>query len=284
MSFDPSGAYDNTLIMADSDPNNNNKTAIYQLLPDLSWETLASPVSTSTRFYGDGGLAISSGGDFGQTLYVTELHSGAIMAVDSEGMHTEFASGFTVPSPSGGGSRVFSITIDEAGNSMFVADDDGIYRIHAHNGEAGPTLVMREPWVRADDVHTGPSGVDALRLLWSECILFDHDDVSVANEDDEPISFSLSGSNSQFMIISFGETLLNDKYTITIHDSVAGCESNASIDGDNDGCAGGNAVLIIEHRNQFDADRDGNVDLYDFGVFDLWFCGPVVLSGTPCPE
>lgn len=37
-----------------------------------------------------------------------------------------------------------------------------------------------------------------------------------------------SGSNSQFMIIAFGETLLNDRYTITIHDSVGAYLSTGS--------------------------------------------------------
>ena len=264
MGFDPSGAYDNRLIMADSDRDSDDITAIYELLPDLSWATLASPVDTFTRFYGTGGLAISPGGTFGQTLYVTEVLDKKIMAVDpDDGTHTEFASGFTIV---GGPPTKFSVTVDDTGDSMFVSDNNGIYRIRAGTTEVGPTLVMREPWVEADDVHTGPAGVDSLRLLWNEAILFDNEDVTITNEDAEPVPFSVSGSNSQFMIIAFGEVLLNDKYTITISDSVESAATDAAIDGDNDGFAGGDAVLEMEHRRRADIDNNGNVGAFDLAL------------------
>jgi hypothetical protein len=116
--------------------------------------------------------------------------------------------------------------------------------------------------------------VDSLRLLWSERVLFGNSDVTITNEDAALVPFSVSGSNSQFMIIAFGKVLLNNEYTITISDSVVSAETGAAIDGDNDGLAGGDAVLTMEHRDPFDHDRDGDVDLLDFGEFQAAFTGP----------
>jgi hypothetical protein len=65
------------------------------------------------------------------------------------------------------------------------------------------------------------------------------------------------------MIIAFGDILLNDKYTITIKDTVTSVATNNSIDGDKDGYAGGDAVIILEHRERMDSDNDNNIDLYD---------------------
>ena len=45
-------------------------------------------------------------------------------------------------------------------------------------------------------------------------------------------------------------------------------------DGDNDGHTGEDAVLVMEHRNPFDHDRDGDVDLSDFATFQACFNGP----------
>ncbi|MCK4343159.1 MAG: hypothetical protein KAY37_15700 [Phycisphaerae bacterium] len=47
---------------------------------------------------------------------------------------------------------------------------------------------MREPSVEADDMHTGPTGVGALRLLWSERVLFDNEDLSITNEAGEAVN------------------------------------------------------------------------------------------------
>jgi len=130
---------------------------------------------------------------------------------------------------------------------------------------------MREPWVENGDVHTGESGIDSLRLLWSERVIFDNSDVSVTDANDISVPFSVSGSNSKFMIIVFGKTLLNDKYTITIHDSVVSVATGASIDGDNDGLAGGDAVIVMEHRERHDSDNDNDIDMFDFAdLADKW--------------
>lgn len=129
------------------------------------------------------------------------------------------------------------------------------------------TVLMLEPWVNDDDVHTGDGGVELLRILWSEPVIFDGNDVSIKGEDNVDVPFSISGSNSQFMIIAFGQTLLNDEYTITISDSVQSEETGFVIDGDNDGLPGGDAVLIMEHRQRHDSDNNNDVGLSDFAAF-----------------
>jgi len=263
VALDTTGVYSFYITVADCDRNTDNICAIYQLLPDLSWVPLTTPVTTQTRCYQD--LAISPGGSFDQLIYVTDSVTDTVMSVDPNGVHNSFASGFA---------DVLSVTISEDGEHMFVSDTNGIYRIRAETTQVGPTLVMREPWVETDDVHTGPSGVDSLRLLWSEVVLFDSTDVTVTNQEAEPVPLSVSGSNSQFMIIAFGDVLLNDRYTITINDSVVSAATGAAIDGDDDGLAGGDAVLVMEHRSPFDSDRDADVDLTDFGAFQEVFTGP----------
>ena len=264
MEFDPTGVYASYLTMADSDPDHDDMAVIYQLLPDLSWIELASPVTTAVRYYRD--MAFSPDGSFGEVLYVTDYVSDAIMAVGTNGVHSVFASGFY---------GVESITVSGDGEHMFVSDASGVHRIRTVTTEIGPALVMREPWVAGDDVHTGSSGVGSVRLLWSERVLFDNSDLSVTNGDAEPVPFSVSGSNSCFMIIAFGEVLLNDEYAITISDSVISAETGAAIDGDNDGLAGGDAVLIMEHRNTCDSDQDGDADLKDYAAFQAAFTGPL---------
>jgi hypothetical protein len=256
MQFDPTGKYGSYLTLADSDTGHDELTVIYQLLPDLSWQELTTPVSTSVRYYHD--MCFSSGGAFGEILYVTDAVTETVMSVDPNGVHTVFASGF---------SDIESIAVSEDGEHMFVSDANGVYRIRAGTTQVGPHIVMREPWVESDDVHTGDLGVDDLRILWSEPVLFDNADVNVVNEDGNDVPFSVSGSNSEFMIIVFGETLLHDRYTITVHDSVQSAETGAGIDGDNDGLAGGDAVLVMEHRQRHDSDNDNDLDFLDFRNF-----------------
>ena len=65
------------------------------------------------------------------------------------------------------------------------------------------------------------------------------------------------------MIITFAETLLNDRYTITIRDTVTSVATGNPIDGDKDGAAGGDAVIVMEHRERHDSDNDNDIDLTD---------------------
>ena len=252
MEFDTTGRYGNLLTMVDSDGNDDKKSVIYQLLPDLTWQSLTTMVSTSTRFYKD--ITFSNSGSFGQQLYVTEQVTDSVMTVDPDGIHDEFVSNFN---------EIESITIDDTGDFMYVSDYDGIWRVRAGTSEIGPQIVMQEPKVASDGVFTDHSGASSLRLLWNEPVTFTNDDVEILNELGQSISLSVSGSNSQFMIIAFGETLLNDKYTITISDSVVSAETGNPIDGDEDGLSGGDAIIVMEHRQRHDSDNDNDIDLVD---------------------
>ena len=50
------------------------------------------------------------------------------------------------------------------------------------------------------------------------------------------------------MLISFGELLSEDIYTVTISDAVQSLGGTA-IDGDADGLSGGDAIFTMEHRS-----------------------------------
>lgn len=250
--FDPTGLYGHYLTMTDTDINTDDWTVIYQLLPDLSWRELTAKVRTSVRQYGD--MCFNSAGSFGPMLYVTERISDTVMTVDPNGIHETFASGFNA---------IESITIDETGEFMYVSDHDGIWQIRIETLEPGPQLIMQEPKVPHDDVFTGESGISSVRFLWNEEIQFMNDDVKILNESGNSVLSSVSGSGSQFMIVAFGNTLLNNKYTITIKDTVTSVETSNLIDGDKDGYAGGDAVIVLEHRQRHDSDNDNDIDLLD---------------------
>jgi hypothetical protein len=275
LGFAPLGMYGSNLIMADSDPNNERLSVIYELLPDLTWQEITTPVSTNTRFWGTGGLAMSPGGAFESNMYVADSRQQEILLVDElTGNLSAFASGFSVVPTSHWSGVPFAISVSDNGEHMFVSDDDGVHRIRSVDLNVGPTLAMREPWVEHDDVHTGPAGVDSLRLLWSDEVVFDSGDVSVTDEAGQPVPHSVTGSNSQFMVIAFGAPILNDTYTITVHETVVSAETGAAIDGDDDGVAGGDAILTMKHRLRHNSDNDSDVDMHDFQRFQQEFSGP----------
>ena len=254
--FDPTGLYGNYLTMVDSDTNNDNWAVIYQLLPDLTWKELAPKVRPSVRVYRD--MCFSESGIFGEMLYITDTVSNSVMTVAPDGTHETFVSGFN---------SVESVTVDDSGEFMYVSDNDGVWRVKGVTTEIGPRLVMQEPKVTSEGVFTDTNGINSVRFLWNEQIEFVKGDIEILNEDEEPVSFSASGSNSNFMIISFGEALMNDIYTITIEDSVTSVNSGYPIDGDGDGLAGGNAIIAMEHRQRHDSDNDNDIDLYDLAEF-----------------
>jgi len=113
---------------------------------------------------------------------------------------------------------------------------------------AGPEIIMRDPHVGDDDVHTGPSGLNQVRILWSEPVEFNFYDIVIVDERNTPVQFSVAGSGSAIMTIRFTRRLIHNRYAITITDSVHSSATGYPIDGDNDGSAGGHAVIIMEHR------------------------------------
>ena len=131
---------------------------------------------------------------------------------------------------------------------------------------AGAIIQMREPWVVDDDVHTGESGVASLKVLWSEAVIFGATDVEVQDENGLNVGFSVSGSGTTIMTITFVEPLIFDAYEIRIMDSVVSMATGYPIDGDENGAGGGDAVLVLRHRRRVDADNSGRIDLSDLAI------------------
>jgi len=261
IAFDITGLYGSYLTMAHTDDDvADNEAVLYQFLPDNTWTKFNNPVTPDVRWYND--MCFSNGGSFGQLLYITDKVTKSVMAVDPNGTHRPFASNFN---------EISSITVDDTGEFMYVSDYDGVWRIMSNATVTGPQITMQEPKVENDGVHTNPLGVDDVRLLWNDHVLFNNSNVSITDANDVNVPFSVSGSNSQLMIIVFGETLLNDKYTITIHDTVVSAETSNPIDGDDDGYSGGDAVIVMEHRERHDSENDNDIDFADFASFaDKW--------------
>ena len=153
-----------------------------------------------------------------------------------------------------------------AGNDFIAVAAGGDHSLALRACRPGPTIVMLDPDVMPDDVHTGPSGLEALRVLWSEPVLFDANDLAIADEHSRPVGFTVAGCNSAIMEIVFARRLLHDRYTITVADSVLGLGTGCPIDGDNDGAAGGDALITIEHRNRSDLDNSNGIDFKDLAI------------------
>lgn len=138
-----------------------------------------------------------------------------------------------------------------------------------YEGECGPgpTTLMMEPRVVADDLHTGPAGVPSLAILWSEPVIFDANDITITDEYHSPVDFTVSGSNSPIMTIQFHENLLGNKYTVTVADSAYSAATGRPVDGDDDGRAGGGAVIVMEHRMRSDFDSNNLVNLADLALW-----------------
>jgi len=136
---------------------------------------------------------------------------------------------------------------------------------------AGPVILMREPKVEPDDVHTGPSGIVLVRILWSEAVVFTSADITIVDESGSAVPFTVAGSNAEIMSIRFTRKLLHNRYTITIADSVVGASAGNPIDGDNNGASGGDAVIVMEHRDRVDTDNNNLINGLDFAsLADKW--------------
>lgn len=133
----------------------------------------------------------------------------------------------------------------------------------------GPVILMQEPLVLPGGIHIDPSGLNEIKLLWSEPLSFSDEDISITNENGQTIASITSTHNDDpnIMVIIFSEILLYDRYTITINDSVVSLSKGIPIDGDGNGIAGGDVVLVIEHRERHDSTNDNNITISDFAEF-----------------
>ncbi len=117
MEFDPTGQFSDLLVVVDSD-DHDQVSAIYGLKPNLTWTTIAPPVSLDQRAYR--GMAFTGGGIFNAGLFVTESITDNVFKVAANGNHILFAAGFN---------GIDDIAITADGMQMYVTDADGIHLI-----------------------------------------------------------------------------------------------------------------------------------------------------------
>jgi len=274
LEFDRVGAFGGLLYLADADANGSKDGLIYTVNASLAWTPFNAVQSTDIRYYRD--LALGGGGPLGNRLFVAESRSDVVEAFEPDGSSTVFASGFQFSAQydhEPGGAA--SISLDEAGEALYIADDGGVYRIRPLGDEPGPIVLCHDPSTPPASPLTG-AAVDAVRVIFNEPVTFDDADVSITNAGAQAVPFDASGSGSPFMIIGLGEPLASDTYTVTIADSVISLATGQPLDGDGNGVAGGDHVFELRHRDCCaDCDDDGDTDLADFAVFQSLFTGPL---------
>lgn len=243
--FDRGGAFSNRLIVADNDANNSGRNTVFTLSPSLAWANVTTSQTTAALYIRD--LAMSNTGALGNLAYILDAVGDRVASVSPTGVITTFASGFTVANQyDSEADGAASLSITEDGNTMYVADTNGVWRIRRTTDTPGPVLVMREPSTPNNAAFTNPGGVAFTRLLWSSSLTFAAADVSVTRTGGAAVPFSVSGSGTAFMLISFAQPLLNSTYTITVRDT-ARSTGGVQIDGDANGIAGGNLVFTMSH-------------------------------------
>ncbi|MFI4917711.1 MAG: hypothetical protein ACIAS6_14555 [Phycisphaerales bacterium JB060] len=261
MRRDTSGRYGGGILLADSN-DADRFTALWELR-DVDgggvYRRIGSSTTWSVRRYGD--LDLAAGGPLGETAYVTNLTTDVVEAVDPDGTHTTWATGFT---------GIDALSISPDGESMYVADQSGVWLIRASGSEPGPVVLATDPSTPTGSTLSG-APVTSLRVIFNEPVDFVDADVTITNNAGDPVAFDASGSGSQFMLIGLGEPLDGDAYTVTISEEVTSVTTGEALDGDRDGVAGGDAELIFTHACQADFDGDGSLTLFDFLAFQNAF-------------
>lgn len=136
---------------------------------------------------------------------------------------------------------------------------------------AGAHILMIDPNVANDDVHSGKKAIHKVRVAWSEPVVFTVDDLYIEDEVQDEVAFTLQGSGTSLMTIVFDPPLQQNLYTLYIFDSVYDASAGLPIDGDGDGMASGHAVFVMEHRRRADFNRNNRIDVDDLAVVaDLW--------------
>lgn len=139
---------------------------------------------------------------------------------------------------------------------------------------AGAHILMIDPNVSSDDVHSGQRGVKKIRVAWSEPVIFTAEDLYIEDEAEQEVTFSVKGSGTSVMTIALDQPLKQNRYTLYIFDSVYDEAEGLPIDGDGDGIASGHAVFLMEHRLRADFNRNNRIDVDDLAmVADLWLAG-----------
>lgn len=146
MVLDTTGQYSRRLLCADCQYNQTASSGIYILLPDLiTWQSLVPPVKSNVRCYQD--LALSTGGVFGERLYVTDVAANVIDMVSPSGDRRCLASGLD---------GIGSLSMGMDGNALYAADRRGVYRIREATSSELPMRDCNDNKVRDEmDVFHG---------------------------------------------------------------------------------------------------------------------------------
>jgi hypothetical protein len=240
LELDKTGLYGGGVLLADSDQNHDGLTALYELRNVLgggTYRLIGSTVSTALRFYGD--LAISETGAFGRMAYITDQVTDTIQTVDTNGVHTTWASGF---------SGIDSLCISAGGDYMFVGDTNGVYLIFGDSpaNQAGPIVLCHDPSTPIKSPMTGDA-VTTLRIIFSEHVQFTDTDVTIVDKNGHAVAFDASGSGSQFMLVGLATPLFDGTYSITVSDNLKSVATGRSLDGNDDGVAGGSYAFSLTH-------------------------------------
>lgn len=271
MEFDQSGAFGGGLFIAECDANQSGLGAIFRVSPSLAWTAFTPQTNFATRWFRD--LAISPGGAFGQYIYVTEAVGDAVGRIAPDGAYSVFATGFDIPSAydndSGSGGAA-SISVSETGNTLYLSDIQGVWRIRPSASTPGPQIIAQEPTSAGGVTLCGPRGISSVKVIFNEPVVFVPADVVVTNGAAQTVPTAVSGSGSAIMLIVFGTPLFDDTYTITLNDTILSLATNAALDGDRNGVAGADAVLTLAHSGPCDSSSccpgDANQDgLVTFG-------------------
>lgn len=153
----------------------------------------------------------------------------------------------------------FNSQLDDASNRQFA---ENVFRFAGIPQTA--RLLAHDPST-PDDVVRTPGPIESVRLIWSEAVSVDPNDVEITDSSGLPVAFSVSGSDTQVTTLDLdpNQPLLGDTFTFTVHDTAVATANNAPIDGDDDGVAGGDAVFMLTHCCLTDLDCDGETGLSD---------------------
>ncbi len=264
--FDRAGLFGGSLLLVDNDANQTRINTMFALSGTLSWSEVTQPGVSSIVYYRD--IAVTSAGALGQFAYLLEARQDRVLRVDAAGERSDFAIGFAVAAEYDfDKDGAASLSISEDGNNLYVSDSNGVYRIRTSGNTPGPNLIAREPSLPGNQPFKTTDPIYSARLIWNTAITFNDGDVAVTNALGQIVPSSASGSGSQFLLIAFDTPLYTDTYTITVYDTVRSVGGAIQIDGDNDGTAGGNAVIQMMHLCPSDVNNNEVVDSQDFFDF-----------------
>ena len=136
----------------------------------------------------------------------------------------------------------------------------------------GPELLVSTPASEQCNIE----GVGEVTLYFTEPVVIGDDDVSVVTGDAAalPVRTQVINSGSNIVTVRFRSVpggnqqvgavpLIDNDYVVTIADRARALSNNVPIDGDQDGIAGGDAVLTVSHRLRVDFDGNRVIDFFD---------------------